>query len=112
MVDNGQDHNEDVDGDDEEDDERDVDKDDVNDNDVNGEEDVNYEHDEDDDDDVVDDDDVIKHNLSSIWKDKRNRQIKIIKILMMFVHRELQTNAENSNQDDDGTINWIKTRNT
>ena len=31
---------------------------------------------------------------------------------MMFVHRELQTNAENSNQDDDGTINWIKTRTT
>ena len=31
---------------------------------------------------------------------------------MMFVHRELQTNAENSNQDDDGTINLIKTRNT
>ena len=61
---------------------------------------------------VVDNDGVIKHNLSSIWKDKRNKQIKIIKILMMFVHRELQTNAENSNQDDDGTINLIKTRNT
>ena len=31
---------------------------------------------------------------------------------MMLVQREWQTNAENSNQDDDGTINWIKTRTT
>ena len=36
----------------------------------------------------VDDDDVIKHNLSSIRKDTKNRQIQRIKILMMLVQRE------------------------
>ena len=36
---------------------------------------------------VDDDDDVIKHNLSSIRKDKK-RQIKRIKILKMLVQRE------------------------